>query len=86
MSWPFAKQSRSNFSLGECGVVVRQREAEEQGVGAEDFLEIVDDGDGAAFAHQDGFTAEGGFERAQRGLGLRAVGGNQIGFARRGRT
>ncbi len=61
-------------------IVVGQGEAEEQGVHAEDFFEIVHDGDRAAFAQKDGFIAEGGFQRAQRRLGLPARRRNQIRF------
>ena len=60
------------------GVVVGEGEAEEQGVGAEIFFEVVDDGDGAAFAHQDRFVTEGGLQRAQRRFCLRAGGRNQV--------
>src|SRR5205807_3087255 len=52
-----------------------------QRVCAEDFFEVGDDRDGAAFAQQDRFVTESLFERAQRGVCQRSGGRNKIRFA-----
>ncbi len=67
--------------VGGMGAVVGQGQAEEQGVGAEDFLEVHHDGDGAAFAHDNGFLAESLLQGAERGLRGGAGGGDEVGFA-----
>ena len=74
----FGKAIQVEFLVGRVRVVVGQGQAEQEGVGAQDLLEVVDNRDGAAFAHEDGFGAESGFERAQGGLGLRAGGRNEV--------
>src|SRR5206468_12911482 len=66
--------------VGGVGVVIGQCEAKEEGISTEDFLEIIDDRDGAAFTHEDGFALEGRFERAQGGLGAGAGGGDEVGL------
>ena len=67
--------------VGRVRVVVGEREAEEQRLDAEDALEVVHDGDGTAFTHQHRLAAEGGAEGAERGLGARAIGPDEVGFA-----
>ena len=77
----FLEAIQVEFFVGRMGVVIRQADAEQEGIDAQDFLELVHDGDGAAFAHEDGFAFERLFQRAQRGLGGRAGGREMIGFA-----
>ena len=60
----FFKAVEVEFFVGRMRVVIRQADAEEQGVRAENFFELVDDGDGAAFAHHDRVAAKGKFQRA----------------------
>ena len=74
----FGEAVQVEFLVGRMGIVVGQGQAEHEGVGAEAFLEIVDDGDGAAFAQEDRVEAEGGLEGAQGGLGLGAGGRDQV--------
>jgi len=45
MRWPFFKAVQIKFLVGRMGVVLRQAEAKQQRVRAEDFLEIVDNRD-----------------------------------------
>src|SRR5579871_5380934 len=58
----FVEAIEMEFFVWRMGVVIRQAEAEEQRIRAKDFLELVDDGDGAALTHEDGFVAEGIFQ------------------------
>ena len=60
------------------GVVVRQSQTEQQRLRAEDFFELVDNRDGAAFAHQDRLAAKRQFQCAQRRPRLAALRRNQI--------
>src|ERR1035437_7911913 len=59
-------------------VVVWQTQTQKQRISAENFFEIVDDGDRAAFTHQRRLASKRGFERAQRRLCLAALRRNQI--------
>jgi len=59
-------------------VVVRQAQTQQQRICAENFFEIVDDGNRAALTHQYRLAAECGLERAQRRPRPHALGRNQI--------
>ena len=59
-------------------VVVGQRQTEHQGVGPQHFLELGDDGNGTAFADENGVAAKGLFQRRHARLGQFAVGRNHV--------
>src|SRR5260370_37721916 len=59
-------------------VVIWQRETQQERIRAQKPLELVDDWNGAALAHEHRLAAEGGFERGQGGLRLQAGGRDQV--------
>ena len=66
--------------VGRVRVVVGQRQSQQERVGAENFLEIIDNGNRAAFSHEHRLATESQLQRAQGGLRLRAGGRDQIGL------
>src|SRR6266540_5469938 len=77
---PFGEGLQAEFLVGRMRIVVRQREAEHQGVRAKYFFEVRHDGNRAAFAQQHRLVAKSRFERAQTGLSQRARGRDEIRF------
>ena len=69
------------FFVWRMRIVVRQCQAQQQGVGVKMFPELVHDGNGTALANQDRLVAEGGLERPHRRLRLLAFGRDEIRFA-----
>ena len=63
------------------GAAIGEGEAEEEGIDAKDFLEALDDGDGAAFANEGGLTAEGLGKGALGGPAEWGVGIGEVGVA-----
>ena len=63
------------------GPAVREGEAKEEGVHAEDFLEALDDGNRAALADQGRFVSKCGRECALGGLAEIGMGIRHIGIA-----
>src|SRR6185436_15707664 len=62
------------------GNIVRQTQPEQQGIHAQNFLELIDNRNRTALTQQYRFATEGIFERAQGGLSLRTGGRNKIRF------
>ena len=67
--------------VGRVDLCVREREAEQKGVGAEDVAECLDDGDGAALADEHRFAWENAFQCALRGFSEIGMGITGVGFA-----
>src|ERR1019366_9577783 len=74
----FFKAVEAEFFVRGMRVVIRQAQAEQQRIRAENFFELVHNRNRAAFAHQNRLAAKGFFQRAQRGLRLCTRGRNKI--------
>jgi hypothetical protein len=75
-----SKTIQIELLIGRMGIVIRQGETEHEGVRMENVFELIDDRDGATFAHQYGFVIKGLFKGAESCQRARTRGGNQIGL------